>query len=304
MMFYAGVLIEKGGGQVVIKEGDIVGRKSYGCDIYFKVMAIYAAEDGHTYARLKGLDLRLEATSRLDDLCKIDPVAVNQYWLKVMRTTHDKMRHVFQRRQAEKQGCLLRAVKNGEEVESFDLPGTVLHVDGDKDYLEMCLTAYKQLHLTCYGYHIAEEKQAGEIYNLLVIHRPDILVVTGHDGLIKNASNYSDINSYHNSRHFVAAVQEARRYEKSRDDLVIFAGACQSHYEAILAAGANFASSPKRVLIHAYDPVFVVEKVAFTSIYDPIALKDVIASTITGFDGIGGLETRGKYRLGLPKSLY
>jgi spore coat assembly protein len=47
-----------------------------------------------------------------------------------------------------------------------------------------------------------------------------------------------------------------------------------------------------------------MEKVAYTSIYDPIPLKDVIASTITGFDGIGGVETRGKYRLGVPKSHY
>lgn len=96
----------------------------------------------------------------------------------------------------------------------------------------------------------------------------------------------------------------ARTFEKNLDDLIIFAGACQSYYEALLEAGANFASSPRRVLIHAYDPVFVMEKIAYTSIFDPIALKEIIAGTITGFDGIGGLETRGKYRLGVPKSQY
>jgi len=116
--------------------------------------------------------------------------------------------------------------------------------------------------------------------------------------------DFKDINNYYSSRYFVEAVREARRYEKSRDDLVIFAGACQSHYEAILAAGANFASSPQRVMIHAYDPVFVVEKIAYTSIYDPISIKDIIDGTITGFDGIGGMETRGKYRMGIPKSPY
>jgi spore coat assembly protein len=88
------------------------------------------------------------------------------------------------------------------------------------------------------------------------------------------------------------------------DDLVIFAGACQSHYEALLAAGANFASSPQRVMIHAYDPVFVVEKIAYTSIFDPISIREVITDTITGFSGIGGVETRGKFRLGLPTSPY
>ncbi len=33
------------------------------------------------------------------------------------------------------------------------------------------------------------------------------------------------------------------------DELVIFAGACQSHYEEIIKAGANFASSPHRILM-------------------------------------------------------
>ena len=33
--------------------------------------------------------------------------------------------------------------------------------------------------------------------------------------------------------------------------LIIVAGACQSHFEALLQAGANFASSPGSVLIHA-----------------------------------------------------
>ncbi|GBF32822.1 sporulation-specific protease YabG [Desulfocucumis palustris] len=166
------------------------------------------------------------------------------------------------------------------------------------------MTTYKQLNIPCHGYHIDEDKQADQLMKILVEHRPDMLVLTGHDGLVKGAKDYKDINSYHNSRHFIKSVKVARTFEKSLDDLIIFAGACQSHYEALLGAGANFASSPKRVLIHAYDPVFVMEKIAYTSIYDPIALKDVISGTITGFDGVGGLETRGKYRLGVPKSPY
>lgn len=85
---------------------------------------------------------------------------------------------------------------------------------------------------------------------------------------------------------------------------MIFAGACQSHYEGILRAGANFASSPHRVFIHALDPVFIIEKVAFTPINKIISAKDVIAATITGIKGIGGVETRGKFREGLPRSPY
>ncbi|MCL6478796.1 MAG: sporulation peptidase YabG [Peptococcaceae bacterium] len=277
-----------------IREGDVVARNSYGCDIYFKVVRLYMGEDGKEYARLKGLDLRLEATALLDDLVKVESVLVSQYWHNCQLKNMEKMKDIFRRRDEDRKITIGRAIKNNlDQIESFDLPGTLAHIDGDKEYLDMCMASYKQLNIECYGYHIDEEKQAERVMDILIEHRPDMLVLTGHDGLVKDAKeeDYRDIKKYHNSQHFVNAVSMARRYEKSRDDLVIFAGACQSHYEALLGAGANFASSPKRVLIHAYDPVFVMEKVAYTSIYDPIALKDVIGSTITGFDGIGGVET-------------
>ena len=55
-------------------------------------------------------------------------------------------------------------------------------------------------------------------------------------------------------------------------------------------------------MIHALDPVFIAEKIAFTPIHETVNVYDVVKSTYTGTDGIGGLESRGKYRLGLPKS--
>lgn len=276
-----------------IKDGDVVTRKSYGGDIYFKVIRVFNGEDGREYARLKGLDLRLEATSSLDDLVKVDQLNVSQYWHHCQMKNLERLRGVFVRREDDRRRSLGRALNS--EIESFDLPGTLVHIDGDREYLEMCQASYKQLNIECHGYHIDEEKQAERVIDILVQHRPDMLVLTGHDGLVKGAKEgeYRDLKNYHNSQHFINAVNSARKYEKSLDDLIIFAGACQSHYEALLSAGANFASSPRRVLIHAYDPVFVMEKVAYTSIYDPIPLKDVIASTITGFDGIGGVEATG-----------
>ncbi|MDQ0285270.1 spore coat assembly protein [Desulfofundulus luciae] len=286
-----------------IKVGDIVGRISYSCDIFFKVVELTVGKDGKKSARLKGLDKRLCATAPVEDLRKFEPAEVAAFWHSFMTKNHEHMKRIFQRREQDRQ----RLVRGNDVVSnlgSFDVPGSVLHMDGDGDYLDLCLTTYRQLGIPASGYHIDEEKQPEVVIDLLQQHRPDILVLTGHDGIEKDTQNFSDLNSYHNSRYFVEAVKKARLYEKSRDDLVIFAGACQSHYEAILEAGANFASSPHRVLIHTFDPVFVVEKIAYTSIYDQISLKDIIAGTITGFPGIGGVETRGKYRLGLPKSPY
>lgn len=286
-----------------IKEGDAVARKSYGGDIYFKVVSVFTCGDGKEYARLKGLDLRLEATSPLDDLIKVEAAQLSAYWHTCTMKNLERQKVVFQRREMDRRRGMKRATEgNFNGIESFDLPGTLVHIDGDKDYLDLCMVTYKQLNINCKGYYIDEEKQADRLMEILTEHRPDMLVLTGHDGLVKGARDYRDINNYHNSKHFVRAVNVARTYEKSRDDLVIFAGACQSHYEALLDSGANFASSPKRVLIHAYDPVFVMEKVAYTSIYEPIALKDVIAGTITGFDGIGGLE-RKKVHSGMAKQV-
>ena len=105
-------------------------------------------------------------------------------------------------------------------------------------------------------------------------------------------------------RHYIDAVKALRNYNSSYDELVIFAGACQSCYECMLDAGANFASSPNRVLIHCLDPVLVCEKIAYTRIDKVVSITDVIDNTITGIKGIGGLQTRGKYREGYPRSPY
>ena len=142
------------------------------------------------------------------------------------------------------------------------------------------------------------------VRNYLAEYSPDILVVTGHDGFIRGKKNFQALESYRNSMAFVQTVRRAREFSPGRDDLIIFAGACQSHYESLIGAGANFASSPKRVLIHAYDPVFIAEKVAFTPFNQMVPIKETVSETITGTDGVGGIETRGRLRLGYPKSPY
>ncbi|MBO8138148.1 MAG: sporulation peptidase YabG [Desulfotomaculum sp.] len=280
-----------------IKKGDIVARKSYNKDVFFKVVNFFEQKN-KKYALLKGLDLRLYASAPIEDLITVEQRELTEYWKKVMKRNNEQMERIFIRRSKDREKCFCRALKtaNNEDkkkIEAFDKPGSVLHLDGDEDYLNLCMTSYKQMGVPAHGYHVPEHEQHKVVVQYLEKHRPDILVLTGHDGFVNRNKNYNDVENYHNSKKFIAAVKEARRYEKNMDDLIIFAGACMSHYEAILEAGANFASAPKRVLIHAYDPVFVVEKIAYTSIYDPIPLRDVIDGTITGFDGIGGFETTG-----------
>ena len=131
--------------------------------------------------------------------------------------------------------------------------------------------------------------------DLLNRYNPDILVITGHDGMIKNGTGYNDIYNYRNSKYFINTVKEAKKWVKNTGkDLVIFAGACQSYYEALVSAGANFASSPARVLIDFMDPLVVAEKVATTEDYKYITINDIADELRDGTKGINGIGARGK----------
>lgn len=283
-----------------LKIGDIVVRKSYGGDIYFKVTDIIKKDDNEELALLKGLDHRLVADAPLNDLKFPELKEVNTDKFAYSKKVNKSIKKILTDRKST--GYL--GGRGFREDETFGKAGKVLHIDADEEYLETCLKTYKQLNIEVVAKLVDEPEQPNVILDLLNELKPDILVLTGHDGMHKGQSNYTDIASYRSSKYFVEAVKIARSYESSLDDLIIFAGACQSFYEAIIEAGANYASSPHRVLIHALDPVFVCEKVAFTSINKVLPIQEAVSNSITGIKGIGGLETRGKYRQGYPKSPY
>ncbi|WP_406677442.1 sporulation peptidase YabG [Moorella sp. ACPs] len=300
-----------------IKPGDIVARKKYGKDIFFKVKSLIITDTGETTAILRGLDVRLVADAPLEDL-ELQPAEKVLHYRHCDIQKHSLcFRRILQRREAEREAFMLRGERPGREEREpdkregipgegfFEVPGRVLHIDGDEEYLDKCLHAYEQLKIPAQGVCLPEEQQASKVEELLKEYTPDILVLTGHDGLLREkSSSYTDLDSYRHSKHFVAAVRAARTLRPTHDDLAIFAGACQSHYEALLKAGATFASSPRRVLIHAYDPVFVVERIAYTTIEKTLGPADIIKDTITGNEGIGGIEIKGKLRLGYPTSSY
>lgn len=287
-----------------LKIGDIVVRKSYGGDIYFKIMQINTSQEGKAVYTLKGVDLRLIADAAEEDLLRPALSSITSSSELYNKKVNTSIKRVMLRRRA--QGTIIKKTvqKKPEESEFINKPGRILHIDGDEEYMGVCLRGYRQLGLEVVGKAIPEKYQPAEISGLLKKYRPDILVLTGHDSVIKGSINYKSIDSYRNSRYYAEAVRIARQYESSYDDLVIFAGACQSYFEAIIEAGANFASSPHRVLIHAMDPVFICERIAFTSITKYVSPEEALENTITGAKGIGGLQTRGAFREGTLKSPY
>jgi predicted metal-dependent phosphoesterase TrpH len=61
---------------------------------------------------------------------------------------------------------------------TFGRPGKILHVDGDAEYLEVCLKVYKKLELDVTGKVIAEKDQPIEVPKMVKQMKPDIVVIT------------------------------------------------------------------------------------------------------------------------------
>ena len=232
-----------------MKIGDYVVRKKYNRDILFEIFDI---QDNIYY--LRGVELRLIADSDREDLelSEIQPYQNDHFSI-------------------ERQPMLR---------------GKVLHLDGDEKYLRMCQKKYQELRIRADCYYMKEYEMKDKVFELLEKHKPQILVITGHDALRKNKDK-TDIDNYQHSRDFMETIQNARQYEDDKDALIIIAGACQSYYEMLLASGANFASSPKRINIHALDPVYIASLIANESVRNYVDVEEIINHTSHKQNGIG-----------------
>ena len=253
-----------------INKGDFVTRKSHNHDTVFKVINI---KDGIYY--LKGVEVRLYADSDYIDLVKCDKPLEEDF--------KDRKSNAL------------------EKEDYFYLPGKILHIDGDSEYLEKCLKYYKHAGVYAIGKKIKEEDISDQIIMLLKEYKPDIVIITGHDAYYKKKGSIKNNDNYKNTKNFIKAVSAARNYEKSHEKLVIIAGACQSNYEELIKAGANYASSPKRVNIHALDPAIIAVTIALTERNKELDLKSMLDKTKYGKDGIGGIMGNGLMYVGYPR---
>lgn len=275
-----------------IKKGDIVGRKSYNKDIIFTVKNIIKTKRNNI-AILKGITKRIEVDSNIDDLEIIEKKDIKKNFAELDNELQKRIEKINREDDNYRIGIFTKDNRAQEKI----ITGKILHLDGDRKYSEKSCRYYRKIGLNAVVKNIPEYKQPRVVYNLLEIYNPDILVITGHDGMIKRGTGYDDIYNYRNSRHFINTVKEARRYDRDYGkNLVIFAGACQSYFEAIISAGANFASSPARILIDFLDPLIVAEKVAFTEKYKYITIDDIARELRDGKKGISGIGANGKMK--------
>ncbi|MDX8045689.1 sporulation peptidase YabG [Gracilibacillus sp. S3-1-1] len=276
--------------------GMLVTRFSYEHDIVFRIKNI---QDDKVV--LHGEDLRLEADAPVDDLRILPEEDIRK------RQEEIKEKEEYSYRLFRQDYQLMKEKKNDEhrkiephEIQRFQLPVKVLHIDGDRLYLKKCIELYQRLGIQVHGVYVPEKELPLEMPALVKKIQPDMIVITGHDAYSEAKGSKKDMAAYRNTRFFVEAVRQARTWSPNLDQLIIFAGACQSHFESLIRAGANFASSPDRVNIHALDPVYVVAKVAYTPFMNKVNVYDVLKNTFTGERGLGGMETKGLYRTGIP----
>jgi len=269
-----------------IKKGDIVARKSHGCDILFSVERIIRSLSGMQIAILKGITIRIVADAYLKDLVIIDNKILNDSLRSLDTKIEDRINSFLKKNKEE--------FKDKERTFFDTRAGKILHLDGDRVYSQKSARYYRKMGLNAVVKNVAENKQYLLVKDYINKYEPDILVLTGHDGMIKTGTKYADISNYRNSKYFAQGVIEARKVCSSSIRLAIFAGACQSFFEAIMSSGANFASSPGRILIDFMDPLIVAEKIATTERNKFVTIKDIENELRDGKRSIDGSGVMGK----------
>ena len=271
-----------------IKKGSFVYKKSQSKDVIYTVDKILKS-DKNRIALLRGATERVMAESPIEDLMLVDK--------SIIKKTLEILENRINKRVKDRL-IYTKYIENLNSNKRFSekiITGKILHLDGDKKYSQKSYNYYKKVGLNAVVKNIPEYRQPKFVASLLKIYKPDILIVTGHDEMLNRNRNFNDIYNYRNSKYFISTVKEARKYELNLDSkLVIFAGACQSYYEGLILAGANFASSPARILIDFLDPLIIAEKVATTERYKYINIDDVAPELRDGKNGIDGIGASGK----------
>ena len=252
-----------------MQKGDIVSRHSHNYDVIFVITEI----EGNI-AYLSGLYIRLVADSELSDLVPVEEGDLIRY--KESKLEYEK--------------SLIASYKK----KIGHITGKILHLDSDPFYLTKCMNLYKTLGIYAYGVELNEQQMADQILGYIQKIRPNIIVITGHDSY--NNRGLDDLRNYKNTINFIRTIVRIRS-QYDLDDICIFAGACGSNAESLIAAGANFASSFDRKNIEAFDPAIVAIMVAITPFNQIVDIENLYNFSKMPKGSIGGIESYGKMRL-------
>src|SRR5690606_22716463 len=139
-----------------MKQGDLVMRKYYGGDVLFPIETIRM-----DYAILKGLDFRLLADAPLHDLSLITGPSTTSVAQKVrnrVNVTFYKMHHHIDQAMSTTTSEL--PSRTDPDQLYFEMPGKVLHLDGDSNYLRKSMQLYEAMKVPAEGFYVNESRMA------------------------------------------------------------------------------------------------------------------------------------------------
>ncbi len=241
------------------KIGDVVTRNSHNNDLEFVIVYIDYVKQ---IAILKGKAIRLNADAKLSDL-----------------------------KESERRTKSFTPDLELPKYSTNTIFGKVLHIDGDSSFLEKCMHLYKKHNIPAIGYYIEERNMPLAINDLLLKHKPDVLVITGHDAMSESPMSYK----FMNSENFLNAIKNARIFQPSKDALPIVVGGCQSDFKALIEY-ANFASSPAGINIAALDPAIIAIMISMTPVNEFVNVIAAVNQTSGKNAGMTGVDTRGVAR--------
>lgn len=105
-----------------IKKGDIVGRKSYNKDIIFVVERIIKSSSGKEIAILKGMNIRIQADSNLEDLEIFERLEIEKQEEKINKRFEAQIK----KNQKKFNDNLYE-----KRINKVIYTGRILHLDGD-----------------------------------------------------------------------------------------------------------------------------------------------------------------------------
>ena len=143
-----------------VKKGDIVGRISYGKDIFFIVDRVIKLKKDTQVAILKGLTIRIKADSPTEDLELIDK--------KIIKNTINDLENRISERLS----------KYSKRVRKKFKYGKILHLDGDSRYTQKSIKYYREIGMNAVVRNVPESRQPFVVKNLLERYKPDVLVIT------------------------------------------------------------------------------------------------------------------------------
>ena len=124
----------------------------------------------------------------------------------------------------------------------FYIPGSVLHIDGDDEYLDRCMNFYKEMNIKANGICLNENDMPSKIKSLLEEYNPDIVTLSDEENY--EDKTMIDYSSDEISTAEAEALIETLNEELGSDTIEFHAGISYRHILIIHGGNADVKLTP------------------------------------------------------------